>query len=169
MRLADRIATMAIAAVSALALFPAAPLNAASGEEVIKGRIDFMEEDVGRQWKTLAAFAKGGKGSLADVEKSANALAELSKKIPSHFPKDTGRGNFPDTLTRSLPAIWGDSQGFTKAVQRFANQSANLAQLAKAGDRDAVVDLIGTSGSYNRSKIGCGECHETFRGASVKK
>jgi cytochrome c556 len=170
MRYVGRIVSIAaVAAMASFALYPAAPLNAASGEEIIKARIDFMEEDLGRHWRTLAAFGKGGKGSLADVEKSASALAELAKKIPGHFPKDTGRGNFPDTLTRSLPAIWSDSQGFTKAVQRFANQSANLAQFAKAGDKEAVVDLIGTSGSYNRSKIGCGECHESFRGASVKK
>lgn len=170
MRLVDRIVSIAAAAaISGVALYPAAPLYAASGEEIVKARVDFMEEDLGRHWKTLAAFGKSGKGSLADVEKSANALAELSKKIPGLFPKDTGRGNLPDTLTRSLPEIWKDPQGFTRAVQRFANQSANLAQLAKSGDKDAVVAMIGTSGSYNRTKIGCGECHETFRGASVKK
>ena len=80
--------------------------HAASGEEVIKSRVNFMEDDIGAQWKVLAAFAKSGKGSLADVEKSAMELGKLAKKIPEHFPKDTGRGKYPDKMTRTLPAVW---------------------------------------------------------------
>lgn len=143
--------------------------QAASGEDVIKARVNFMEEDIGREWKVLANFAKNGKGSLAEVEKSANALVALAKKIPGHFPKDTGRGNFPDDATRALPEIWKDTKGFEKAINHFAGESAKLASLAKAGDKEAVVNLIGTSGSYAKSLIGCNDCHESFRGARVKK
>ena len=38
--------------------------------------------------------------------------AESSKKIPSLFPKGTGRGDFPDKTTRALPKIWEDMAGF---------------------------------------------------------
>lgn len=158
-----------VVSASIIAMWPVSPARAASGEEVIKARVNFMEEEMGREWKVLANFAKNGKGSLADVEKSANALTALAKKIPGHFPKDTGRGNFPDDATRALPEIWKDPNGFEKAVHHFADESANLARLAKAGDKEAVVNLIGTSGSYAKSLIGCNECHESFRGARVKK
>lgn len=156
-------------AVAALTLLPATASHAASGEEVIKARVAFMNDEVGAQWKTLAAFGKSGSGSLADVEQSARALVELTKKIQAHFPKDTGRGNYPDDLTRATPAIWKDGAGFQKDIQRLADESAKLAQLAKEGNKDAVVAMIGTSGSYARTKIGCVECHESFRGPAVKK
>jgi cytochrome c556 len=161
MRFAIRIVGIAMAIASGVLL-------AASADEVAKNRINFMEDEIGAEWKVLAAFTKG-QGSLADVEKSAMNLSNLAKKIPSHFPKDTGRGKVPDHLTRSLPEIWSDPQGFQKATQNFAEQSAKLAALAKAGDKDAVVDMIGTKGGYNAAKIGCGECHKQFRGERVKK
>jgi cytochrome c556 len=170
MRLAVKI--MGVAAMTVIAgitLLPMGPTDAASGEQAIKARIDFMKGDLYDHWKVLAAYGKKGKGSLADVEKSANALAKISKKIPEYFPKDTGRGKYPDKMTRSLPVIWKDSEGFKKDIQRLADQSEKLARLAKEGNKDAVVTLIGTSGKYSKTKIGCAECHKTFRGAKVKK
>src|SRR5262245_7626553 len=161
MHLAVKIVSIVIAAsASSVALLPVGSSHAASAEEVAKNRINFMEEEIGAQWKILAAFAKG-KGSLADVEKSALALSNLAKKIPTHFPKDTGRGVVPDHLTRALPVIWTDPQGFQKVTQNLAEESAKLAALAKAGDKDAVLTMIGTGG-YNSSKIGCNDCHEKF-------
>lgn len=170
MRLAIKMMGLTLAtAVAALTLLPVTLSHAASGEEVIKARIAFMKDDVGEQWKTLAAFAKNGAGSLADVEKSARALVDLTKKIPAHFPKDTGRGNYPDDITRALPAIWKDGAGFQKGIQRLADESGKLAQLAREGNKDAVVAMIGASGSYARTKIGCAECHDSFRGPAPKK
>ena len=160
MRFAFRIMGIVMAVASG-ALF------AASAEEMAKNRINFMEDEVGAQWKVLAAYSKG-KGSLTDVEKSAMALSNLAKKIPANFPKGSGRGDVPDHITRALPEIWTDPQGFQKSTQNFAEQSAKLASLAKAGDKDAVLAMIGTGG-YNSAKIGCGECHKQFRGERVKK
>jgi len=157
------------AAVSAVTLLQVELSYAASGQEVIKTRIDFMKDDLEEHWRHLAAYAKAGKGSLADVEKNARALANSAKKIPAHFPKDTGRGNYADEVTRALPVIWTDWDGFEKEVQRLASESQKLARLAQEGNKDAVVTMIGTSGSYARTKIGCAECHQTFRGARVKK
>lgn len=150
------------------ALLPMGLSYAAGGEEVIKARINFMKEDIGDQWETLAAFASKGKGSLSDVEKSAAALAKLAGKIPEHFPKNTGRGNYPAKMTRTLPAVWTDWDGFKKDTKRLADESAKLARLAKEGNKDAVVALIGSSGKYSRTKIGCAECHKSFRGKKVK-
>ncbi|KPK20607.1 MAG: hypothetical protein AMJ67_00045 [Betaproteobacteria bacterium SG8_41] len=169
MRLAFKMIGFALATVvSGAMLLPTGPSYAASGEEVINARIDFMKEELGSHWKILAAYAKSGKGSLADVEDNAMALARLSKKIPEHFPKDTGRGKYSDKMTRSLPVIWTDWDGFKKEVQRLADGSEKLARLAKEGNKDAVVTMIGSSGSYAKTKIGCAECHKTFRGARVK-
>lgn len=160
---------VAMTAVPCVTLLHVGLSHAASGEEVIKARVNFMEDEIGGHWKVLAAFAKNGHGSLGDVEKNALALVNLAKKIPGHFPKDTGRGSYPDDATRALPAIWKDWPAFEKSAQKLADESEKLAALAKAGDKDAVVTMIGSSGSYARTKIGCAECHETYRGAKVKK
>ena len=160
---------IAATAVSGIMFLFVGASYAASGEKVIKARINFMKDEIQGQFKILGAYAKSGKGSLADVEKSAMALAKLAEKIPAHFPKDTGRSKYPDKMTRALPDIWTDWEGFKKEVQRLADESEKLARLAKEGNKDAVVDLIGSSGKYGKTKIGCVECHDTFRGASVKK
>jgi len=170
MRIAVKIMSfLVVTAASGVTLLPMGPSHAASGEEVIKARIAFMQDEMEGHWKTLAAYAKSGTGSLADVEKSARALVDLSKKISARFPKDTGRGHYPDDVTRALPAIWKDWEGFQKDAQRLADESETLARLAKEGNKDAVVTMIGTSGSYARTKIGCAGCHDTFRGARAKK
>lgn len=162
------VAIALLSGLSGMTLLPPQSSYAASGEEIIKTRINFMKDEVEAQFKVLGAFAAKGKGSLADVEKSAMALVTLSEKIPEHFPKDTGRGNYPDKTTRALPEIWKDWDGFQKDVKRLADESAKLARLAKEGNKDAVVELIGPSGRYGKTKIGCVECHDTYRGAKVK-
>ena len=169
MRKALAITAVVVAGAVCGALVPAPSSQAASSDDVVKARVKFMDDDIGDHWKVLADFAKNGKGSLQDVEKHALALAELAKKIPGHFPKDTGRGVYPDHVTRSLPEIWKNWPEFEKAVQQFESGSLKLASLAKSGDKEGVVRMIGPSGSYNKTQIGCAECHETFRGARVKK
>ncbi len=168
MRVGRNFRNLVVALVAGVGALPVGQLYAASGEDVIKSRVTYMRDELQGQWKVLAAFGKAGTGSLAEVEKSAATLVELSKKLPGHFPKDTGRGNFPDKLTTALPAIWTDAAEFQKATQNFATETAKLVTLAKAGNKDAVVDMIGNTGSYNRTKIGCGECHQKFRGPTVR-
>jgi len=144
----------------------AAVSHAASGEEVIKARIDFMKDQLEANWKPLAAFVKG-QGTLADVEKHARNLSRLASDIPKHFPKDTGRGKYPDKLTRTLPAVWEDWDGFRKDAQRLAEGGDRLARLAREGKKDEVLEMIGPGG-YGSTKIGCVECHDNFRGPRAK-
>src|SRR5262249_20580958 len=104
-----RLTTMAILTGSlALTMLAAGSSYAASGEEVITARQNYMKDEMDHYWRPLAAYAKGGTGSLADVEKNALAIAKSSEKMAEYFPKDTGRGNFPDKMTAALPAIWKD-------------------------------------------------------------
>ena len=155
---------IAVAAVVAPLALSTAPLNAAGGDAVIKERIDLMRKDVLDNWKPIKAYAKSGKGTPADVSRHAKALGSAAKKIPVLFPKGTGRGDYPDKVTRALPEIWKDWKGFEKATQGLVDQSAKLAKIADGGDKDAIVKQIGITG-----KIGCGGCHKPFRGAKVKK
>lgn len=136
----------------------------AGSEDSIKQRIDLMRKHVLKNWKPIKAYAKKGKGSATDVQKNAQALNAAAKKITALFPAGTGRGAYPDKVTRALPAIWTDWKGFEKAAYVLANESGKLAKVAATGDAEAIRKQIGTTG-----KLGCGGCHKPFRGAKVKK
>ena len=168
MQFAAKFAALVAATIVFSTVWFAGASHAASGEEVIKSRVAFMEDEMEGHWKPLAAFAKSGSGSLADVEKNARAIAKLAKEIPKHFPKDTGRGKYPDKMTRALPAIWEDPEGFKRDIQALVDGSEQLARLASEGKKDEVVEMIGPSGSYAKTKIGCAGCHDHFRGRRVK-
>jgi cytochrome c556 len=93
------------------------------------------------------------KGDVKTLQKPAEALARWIKQFPSHFPpgSDTGHN------TKALPAVWSDPAGFHKAADNFVAAADKLAELAKAGDADAVgpqVKLVGEA---------CGACHRTYR------
>lgn len=161
-----------LAAVIALAVILLVPMGspaAAGGEKIIKERIDFMKKVVRKRWKAINAYAKSGKGTPAEIEKHAMALQDAAKKIPALFPKGTSRGDYPAKLTRALPAIWTDAEEFKKATRLLAEESAKLAAVAKAGNKEALLKQIGPPGKYNKSRLGCGSCHKKFRGRRVKK
>lgn len=158
-----RILVVACAAVAGLALMSSETIHAAlTGEAAIKARQDAMKSN-SKDMKVIQAFVKDGKGSAADVAKSATSIAESSKKIPSLFPKGSGRGDFPDKVTRALPAIWKDMAGFEKAANTTVAEAQKLATVAKAGDKDAIAKQVAVL-----NKEGCGGCHTNYRGEKAK-
>lgn len=165
MGFAVHVRTVAATFVCVIALTGLGSAHAASGEEVIKARLNFME-GMEKHWSQIAAFVKG-KGTLADVEKNARAISKMAYDIPKHFPKDTGRGKFPDKMTRALPVVWEDPEGFQQHVKKLVDGSDTLARLAREGKKDEALEMIGP-GSYARTKIGCADCHDNFRGPRAK-
>lgn len=163
MRLAVKITGfVGAAAVAAVLMMPAGSPDAAGAEAIIKDRKAVMKE-ISKNWKPVKAYAKG-KGTPADVAKHAAAIEAAAKKIPALFPKGSGRPNYPDDVTRALPSIWNDWKGFEKVSKVMVEESAKLVKVAKAGNKEAIVQQIGLTG-----KLGCGACHKPFRGAKVKK
>jgi cytochrome c556 len=152
---------VAIAAVAAgAALFSADSISAAmTGKAAIEARQDAMKS-LGKDNKAVQGFVKDGKGSAADVEKAAMSMAAAAKKLPSLFPKGSGRGDFSDKETRADPKIWSDWAGFEKAAGVLAAESTKLAAVAKTGDKGAIAKQVG--------KLGCGGCHDTYRGEKAK-
>lgn len=152
-----------VAAVAGTALFSTASINAAMmGEEAIKARKDAMKS-ISADLKVIRAYVKDGKGSTKDVEEKAAAIAAIAKKLPSLFPKGSGRGDFSDKETRALPKIWSDWAGFEKAAMVLETQAGKLAQVAEGGDKKMITDQTGELG-----KAGCGGCHKAYRGEKVK-
>lgn len=157
------VAVAACAAVAGLALLSSETIDAAmTGEAAIKARQAAMKSN-SKDMKVIQAFVKDGKGTAADVAKSATEIATTSEKIPSLFPKGSGRGDFPDKTTRALPKIWQDMAGFEKATAVNVAEAKKLATVAKAGDKDAIAKQVAAL-----SKNGCGGCHKTYRGEKAK-
>jgi len=158
-----RFGTIAVvAAVAGLVLASSGPIKAAlMGEAAIKARVAAMKDN-GKNVKAIQGFLKEGKGTAADVAKHATAIAATAKKIPSLFPKGSGRGDLSDKQTRALPAIWTDWAGFEKHAGALQTAAEKLATVAKAGDKDAIGKQVAEVGKA------CGGCHKAFRGEEVK-
>jgi cytochrome c556 len=93
------------------------------------------------------------KGDVKALENPAKAMARWLRQFPTQFPKGTEEGH----NTKALPAIWSDPAGFQKAVEDLADAATKLAELAKAGDADAVAAQVKVVGDA------CAACHRTYR------
>jgi cytochrome c556 len=93
------------------------------------------------------------KGDVKTLENPAKAMARWMRAFPSTFPPGSDTGN----NTKALPAIWTDMAGFQKDANEMAEAADKLAQLAKAGDADAVATQIKAVGNA------CGACHKAYR------
>jgi cytochrome c556 len=93
------------------------------------------------------------KGDVTKLEDPAKAIARWIRQFPTQFPKGTEQGN----NTKALPAVWSDPQGFQKAAEDLAAAATRLAELAKAGDTQAVEAQVKVVGDA------CAACHRTYR------
>lgn len=93
------------------------------------------------------------KGDIKKLGAPAKAMARWMRNFPDMFPKGTEQGH----NTRALPAIWSDPPGFRKAADNLSNAAAKLAELAKAGDAEAVTTQVKAVADA------CDECHRTYR------
>ena len=139
------------------------PANAMSGQEVIEKRRAFMKERILKPYLVAKKFAKEDQGSAGEVASAARALSQAAAQITKDYPKGTGRGDFDPKVTRALPKIWEDWNGFRNAAGVLGAEAAKLAAVADGGDKDAIAAQFGQTG-----KLGCGGCHKPFRGAKVK-
>jgi cytochrome c556 len=93
------------------------------------------------------------KGDVKALENPAKAMGRWVKQFYTLFPPGSDHGHD----TKALPAVWSDSAGFQKAANDLADATAKLAELAKAGDADAMTAQIKVVGDA------CAACHRTYR------
>ncbi len=92
------------------------------------------------------------KGDVTKLEDPAKAMVRWMKQFPTTFP--AGSDKAP---TKALPPVWSDPTGFHKAADDFVTAAEKLAQLAKAGDAEAVTAQVKVVGDA------CAACHRTYR------
>ena len=141
-----RLATLAI-----LAAAMGGGVAHADGPDVIETRQAGQDLLAGTYAGIRAVVA--AKGDVKTLENPAKAMARWIRQFPTQFPKGSEEGH----NTKALPAVWSDMAGFQKAANDFADASTKLAELAKAGDADAVAAQVKVVGDD------CAACHRTFR------
>ena len=140
-----------------LGLFAATASQAFAADEpanVIKYRKNVMKS-IGGNIGAISGVVKGEVSFTGDVAAHARGIQEMSKLVGPLFPK--GTDNKMQADTRALPAIWEDWAKFEAAVKAFQTASANLVQVAEAGDPSAF------GGALQQLGKSCGGCHKPFR------
>jgi cytochrome c556 len=105
------------------------------------------------QWGPLTAFAKGeAQWGPAMAQKAANlaALAVIAEDIFPAASKDIPNSD-------AKPEIWAKPDDFKAKLTAFKTETAKLAELAKAGNADAIKAQITATGKT------CGGCHDDYR------
>jgi cytochrome c556 len=150
----------AVALVLATGLGTAAAFAADEPVNLIKYRKMFMDAN-GAHIGMIASIVKGEVSLPDQIPVHANVLAEQGKLLTANlkrlFPKGTAKGETSEK-SAALPAIWEKWGDFEKAAQRFQEESAKFAEVAKGGDMTAIAQQLGALG-----KQGCGGCHQDFR------
>ncbi|MDO8411846.1 MAG: cytochrome c [Phenylobacterium sp.] len=110
---------------------------------------------LGSSFKLINDQLKSGAPDMAQIAPAAERMHELAQQIPNWFP--AGSGPQDGVKTDALETVWTNPEGFAAAQQRLVAATAELQQLAAAGDATALeahVKVVGAS---------CGGCHDDFR------
>lgn len=141
-----------IAAGLAVALGSTFAFAQVKPELLLKYRQGVMRA-VAFQWGPLVAVAKGeAQWSPAMAQKAVN-LAALAVIAGDVFP-EASKG-IPHSEAK--PEIWLKPDEFKAKLAAFRTETAKLAELAKAGNVDAIKAQVAATGKT------CGGCHDDFR------
>ncbi|HXT79025.1 MAG TPA: cytochrome c [Acetobacteraceae bacterium] len=139
---------LALGLVIALAAVGAARADGYDPIETRQAGQDLLAGDFAGIRAVVAA-----KGDVTKLADPAKAMARWITQFPSQFPPGSDKGH----NTKALPAIWSDPAGFKKAASDLATAADKLAQLAKAGDAEAMGPQLKVVADA------CVACHRTYR------
>jgi cytochrome c556 len=113
-------------------------------------------KDQGAAFKALNDELKKDAPDKAAIAADAGKLKANGVALPTWFPKGSG----PETglKTAAKPEVWTDAAGFEAAAGKFQTETAKLADVASAGDLDAIKAQVRATGGA------CKNCHDSYRG-----
>ena len=118
--------------------------------DVIKARQDNRKEVARLGGRELRRLMEPN-SNLTELAATAERIAELNRQFATMFPPGSDKG---DTL--ASPAIWTDRAGFDAINKQSVDAAMKMAELAKAGNRDAFADQYKVMGGT------CGACHQKY-------
>ncbi len=146
--------TLAFALIGGVLLAPAAvPADETPTERAIKYRQSAMTL-VGANFKPMGAMLKGELeyDQAAFARHAADLAAVAGIDILRGFPTDSeGEGS------DAKPDIWLDWGKFERGMQRLAEQTAKLAEVAAGADRAAIKEQFAATAKT------CKGCHDAFK------
>lgn len=146
-----RIGTAALAAAGLLLIGAAA--HAGEGADtsgVIEGRQAGMMLSGALMGQIKGAIDRGD--DLKSLGFATRALANWARAVPGMFPEGSVEGD-----TDALPAVWTDRAGFEAKAAAYADATAKLAELARAGDAAGFAQQFGVVRGT------CQSCHDTYK------
>lgn len=147
-----RIAASAALAASMMAAVPLAVAQGPDPEKAIEFRQGIYKV-IGWYFNPLGAMAKGDLPFDAQTAaRNADIVAQMSKVAPDAFVRGSDAGE-----TAVKPEVWSKPEDFNAKMEAFQKEAAKLAEVAKAGDFDAVRAQVGETGKT------CKSCHDDFR------
>ena len=93
----------------------------------------------------------------AAIGANAAKMKALGADLPGWFPK--GSGPEAGVKTAAKAEIWTDAEGFAAAATKLQGETAKLADVAAAGDMDAIKAQVRATGAA------CKNCHDKYRGS----
>ncbi len=111
---------------------------------------------IGWNFKPIGAMMKGEVPfDAAAVARHAQYVEMMSKAAPEGFAKGSG----PDAVkdTEAKPEIWTHPDKFKTAMNNFQQESAKLAEVAKAGKEADIKAQFGKTAET------CKACHKEFK------
>ncbi|MSQ59182.1 MAG: cytochrome c [Betaproteobacteria bacterium] len=108
---------------------------------------------MGWNFGPLAAMAKGDKPYDKDeaIRRAAN-IAFVSRLPLEGFIPGSESGD-----TKAKPEIWQNMDDFKAKLEKMQQETAKLAEVAKAGDFNALKAQLGETGKA------CKACHDNYR------
>jgi cytochrome c556 len=91
-------------------------------------------------------------GDMDIISKEANRIADWAKVIPDYFPVGSDMGD-----TKARPEIWENWADFTVRAEANHDAAVTLADLAAAGDTDALPMAMKALSDT------CGACHKLYK------
>lgn len=147
-----RIAASAALAASMMTVTSLAAAQGPKPEDAIEFR-QGVYKVIGWYFGPLGAMAKGDMPFDPKIAaRNAEIVAQMSKVAPDAFVRGSDTGQ-----TAVKPEVWSKPEEFKAKMEAFQKEAAKLAEVAQAGDFDAVRAQIGETGKT------CKACHDDFR------
>ena len=139
---------------------PVAPQPAAAPPATKEAALEIMHErhegmeQIGKSTKTIKRALDSSSPDVAEIQKAASTIADLSVKSANWFPQGTG----PDVgKTGAKPEIWQTHDDFLAKDRDFAAAAKALNAAAATGNLDAIRSSFGNLGKT------CKACHDKYR------
>jgi cytochrome c556 len=149
-------ATLGLAMAGGMALAADISSSAATpgGKALVARQAHF--KDQGAAFKAINDELRKDAPDKAAIIANTATLKSNGEALPTWFPKGSG----PETglKTAAKPEVWTDAAGFEAAANRFQVETARLADIASAGDMDALKAQVRATGGA------CKNCHDSYRG-----